>query len=96
MKELTPIAEAIEELKKSISQETEVLESPSKYHPNDVFQARSFVNSVKRQIEILTKYLPKEQAAIEQTWNDCNEWKWRAAPTPTATQYFTNRYKGNE
>lgn len=79
---LTPMQQAIEKLQIEMQKATEQ-------------QSPNIASGFHHSITILKTYLPKEQEAIERTWNDCNEAKWSSAPKLTATEYFNQTYKDN-
>lgn len=89
---LTPMQQAIELLK----QKREMVHN--EYRLSDDVQEMEELSyqldGLDFGIKTLKNNLPKEQEAIERTWNDCNEAKWSSAPKLTATEYFNQTYKG--
>ena len=63
-KKMTPMAELIEYLKQSITDEQYVIDNASIYHGSDVLQAKIIVNSVTLCINKATSLLPAEREMV--------------------------------
>lgn len=88
-KKLTPMMEAIQEIKESVQMDKEVIDNADKYHTYDVVQARLIYNTSMNIVKKLEDKLEKERQMFIDAYNSGQQ----IPPFEFAEQYYDKTFK---